>query len=190
MMKNKRIGLGITGSFCTFGELLPYAESLAKDNAVTSVLSYVVTRTDTRFYKASEFKRDLIKATKGAIIGTIVDAEPVGPKKMFDVFLIAPCTGNTLAKLAAGITDTPVLMAAKAHLRNGRPLVIAVSTNDALSNNAKNIGMLLNLRNVYFVPMKQDAPAAKERSVVADLSRLEEACESALAGIQLQPILL
>ena len=110
--------------------------------------------------------------------------------KLIDVFVIAPCTGNTLAKLAAGITDTPVLMAAKAHLRNGRPLVIAVSTNDALSGNAKNIGALLSTRNVYFVPMKQDAPMAKERSIVADLSMLEEACESALAGIQLQPILL
>ena len=189
-MRNIRIGLGITGSFCTFGELLPYAEQLAKDNTVTPVLSFNAAGMDTRFYKAADFKRDLVRITGGAVIETIVDAEPVGPKKLFDLFVIAPCTGNTLAKLAAGITDTPVLMAAKAHLRNGRPALLAVSTNDALSGGAKNIGALLNYRNIYFVPMRQDDCVKKERSVTADLSKLYAACEGALAGVQVQPILM
>ena len=190
MFTNKRIGLGITGSFCTLQELLPYAKILATGNTVTSVLSYSVAGFDTRFYKSCDFKRDIAAATGGAIIETIADAEPIGPKKLFDIMIIAPCTGNTLAKLCSGITDTPVLMAAKAHLRNDRPLVIAVSTNDALGLNAKNIGLLLSSRNIYFVPLRQDDPANKLRSAISDLSKLEDACQKALLGEQLQPILL
>ena len=189
-MKNHKIGLGITGSFCTFGEMLPYAEQLAKDNQITNILSYSVASYDTRFYKAADFRRDLVKATNGAVVDSIVAAEPIGPKKLLDLMIIAPCTGNTLAKLSLGITDTPVLMAAKAHLRNNRPVVVAVSTNDALAANAKNIGALLNTRNIYFVPMRQDDSIKKERSMVADLSKLMLTCKFALDGVQLQPVMM
>jgi len=188
-MTNKKIGVGICGSFCTFGKILPVIEDLARNNQVTAVLSYAAQSTDTRFYKAADFVLDVQKATGREAITTIAQAEQVGPQKLFDVFLIAPCTGNTMAKLRAGITDTPVLMAAKAHLRNGRPVVIAFSTNDALSAGAGNIGELLNRRNVYFVPFCQDDPINKPRSMAAHFDRCEQALDAALCGMQLQPII-
>ncbi|MCL2062098.1 MAG: dipicolinate synthase subunit B [Firmicutes bacterium] len=188
-MKGKTIGFGITGSYCTFATILPQISKLVKDNTVIPIFSASVANTDTRFYSAADFFQDVMRLTGRAPITSIVDAEPIGPSKILDVMVIAPCTGNSLAKLANSITDTPVLMAAKAHIRNDRPLVLGVSTNDALSGSAKNIGALLNYRNVFFIPMAQDDPAKKTRSVVADFSKTFDACEAALRGKQLQPVL-
>lgn len=190
MLKEKKIGLCITGSFCTFSELLPYVSDLCIDNDVTIIMSQNAFTTDTRFWDIEEYKRKLIDITKNPIIHTIVDAEPIGPKKMFDIMLIAPCTGNTLAKLNYGITDTAVTMAAKAHIRNGRPLAIAISTNDALGAAGQNIGAMLNKRNVYFVPMRMDDYDKKPRSMVADLSLIRATLDAALEDRQLQPIML
>lgn len=189
IMKNKKIGLCITGSFCTFSALLPVVEELCRDNSVTVIMSETAYSTDTRFWKIEEYRDRLRQITGNDIIHTIADAEPIGPKKMFDVMLIAPCTGNTLAKLNWGITDTAVTMAAKAHIRNGRPLVIAISTNDALGAAGQNVGMMLNKRNLFFVPFSQDDSIKKPRSMVADLSLCRSAAEAALEGVQLQPIL-
>ena len=189
-MTNKKIGIGICGSFCTFSKILPIIRDLAQDNQVTAVLSDAARSTDTRFYKAEDFVRDVTEATDREAITTIAQAEQVGPQKMFDVFMIAPCTGNTMAKLRLGITDTPVLMAAKAHLRNGRPVVIAFSTNDALSAAAGNIGELLNRKNIYFVPFGQDDHIEKHNSLVADMEKIEETLENALKGKQIQPLLI
>jgi len=187
-MTDKRIGFGITGSYCTFKEILPIIAQLAKHNTVTPVFSYSL-KYDTRFLGANDFYNEVTKAANGVKpLTTLVEVEPFGPKKLLDIMVIAPCTGNTLAKLANGITDTPVLLAAKAHLRNERPLVVAVSTNDALAANAKNIGTLLNTRNIYFVPMSQDDPIQKPRSVVADFSRVFDTAQLAFEGKQIQPI--
>ena len=152
-----KIGFGITGSFCTFGRVKNELEKMAEAGAdITPVFSFNTQITNTRFADAGEFVNEIEKICGKAGMKTIAQAEPVGPKALFDVMVIAPCTGNTLAKLCAGITDSPVLMAAKAHLRNERPLVISVSTNDALGINFKNIGYLMNMKNVYFVPFGQD----------------------------------
>ena len=187
MLKGKNIGYAITGSYCTFSQTLRELKKLAKDNTIIPIFSYSIAE-DTRFYKATAFNLEVEKICGRPAIKTIVDAEPIGPNKMLDVLIVAPCTGNTLAKLANSITDTPVVMAAKAHIRNNMPLVLAVSTNDALSGSAKNIGALLNYRNVYFVPMRQDDPIKKERSVVADLTQIPQTIELALQGKQIQPI--
>ena len=185
-----RIGVGICGSFCTFSQVLPMLEHLCRENRVTPVLSYAAAQYDTRFYRAEEFRAELVRITGEQPIDSIVDAEPIGPKHLFDVMLIAPCTGNTLAKLNLGIVDTPVLMAAKAHLRNGAPLVIAPSTNDALSNAAANIGMLMNKKNIYFVPFSQDDPDKKPRSMVARFGLCAKAVEYAMQGRQIQPMIM
>ena len=145
--------------------------------------------TDTRFGKADEINKRIEDICRKNIIHTITDAEPIGPKRMFDILIVEPCTGNTLAKLACGITDTAVTMACKSHIRNARPVLLAVSTNDALGNSAKNIGHLLNFKNFYFLPMRQDNSTAKPRSVVADFSLTQKAIESALKGEQIQPII-
>jgi len=188
-MKNKRIGLCITGSFCTHQSVLDVTKELSKHNTITPIISYSVRDFDTRFFKRQDFLQKLKEASNSnTVIDSIVEAEPIGPNKPFDIVVVAPCTGNTLAKLANGITDTPVLMAVKAHLRNGLPAVLSVATNDALSNNAANIGRLLNTRNIYFVPMLQDDSLKKPRSVVADLTLLEKTCQLALKNIQIQPI--
>ena len=186
-MKNKNIGFAITGSYCTFSLILKQLELFAKDNNVYPIFSYSVLE-DTRFFKADDFLKQVEKICGRKVIKSIVDAEPIGPQKKLNALVIAPCTGNTLAKLAHSITDTPVTMAAKAHIRNNKPLVLGVSTNDALSGAAKNIGMLLNYKNIFFVPMRQDDPINKERSVVADFSRTFDACSMALDNKQLQPI--
>ena len=188
-MKNKNIGFGITGSFCTFHRILPVMEELAKENQVYPVLSPAAREWDTRFFKASEFRAAVEGICQRGSITTVVQAEPIGPKKMFDIMVIAPCTGNTLAKLANGITDTPVLMAAKAHLRNGRPLVISVSTNDALGINLKNIGLLFNMKNIYFVPFGQDDPVKKPTSMIAHTGLIEDTLKEALEGRQIQPVI-
>ena len=190
-MENIRVGFAMCGSFCMFSrtlEELPHLTGSGFD--ITPIMSETVYNTDTRFGTAEEFRGILAETTGKKIIHSVAQAEPIGPKKLLDLLIIAPCTGNTLGKLAGGITDTAVTMAAKAHLRNKRPLLIAVSTNDALSASAKNIGALLNTKNVYFVPMRQDDPENKESSLVADMSMLLSASLSALEGKQLQPIFL
>ncbi len=189
-MTNQSIGICITGSFCTFSKVLPYIEGLAKTNSVTAVLSPASAETDTRFFLADDFKTRLTEITGHHLMTTITEAEQIGPKKLFDVLLVAPCTGNTMAKLAHNITDTPVLMAIKSQLRNERPVVLAFSTNDALGGAAANIGALMNRRNIYFVPFSQDDPSAKPRSAAAHFDRMEAAMDAALLGNQLQPILL
>ena len=156
---------------------------------ITPIMSETAYTTDTRFGAAEEFRRMMTEATGHEIIHSVTQAEPIGPKKLLDLLIIAPCTGNTLGKLAGGITDTAVTMAAKAHLRNKRPLLIAVSTNDALSASAKNIGVLLNTKNVFFIPMRQDDPENKETSLVADMGLLLPSALAALEGKQLQPLL-
>ncbi len=190
-LTGKRIGFAITGSFCTFDQILPVVEQLVKAGAeVTPILSYNASQLNTRFFAAAAFKRILQEMTGKDIIDDLVHAEPVGPKKMLDIVIIAPCTGNTLAKLALGVTDTPVVLAAKAHLRNAGPVLIAVSTNDALAANAKNLGLLLNTRHVYFVPYRQDDSKKKATSIVADMTMIPEAAQMALDGKQIQPVML
>lgn len=189
-MTGKTIGFAVTGSFCTFSQIIPVMESLAQNNRVIPVLSDMAYRTDTRFYQAEDFREAVRRACGNEIIHTIVEAEPVGPKKLFDIMVVAPCTGNTLAKLCAGVTDTPVLMAAKAHVRNDRPLAIAVSTNDALGAAARNIGELMNRRNLYFVPFRQDDYEKKPRSMVACMDLIESALDWAMQGVQVQPMVL
>lgn len=189
-MKNKNVGVAISGSFCTFSKLIPVLKELKEiGNNVQSILSYAVIDTDTRFYGAKQFHDDVEKITGNRPIKTIAEAEPIGPQSTLDLLIIAPCTGNTLAKLNNAITDTPVLMAAKAHLRNDKPVLIAVSTNDGLAANFKNIGELLNKKNIYFVPFFQDNHISKKFSLIADFDLLITAADAALEGKQLQPIL-
>jgi dipicolinate synthase subunit B len=190
-LAGKRIGFAVTGSFCTFAQILPEVAALVDAGAaVTPILSYNASRLDTRFFKAADFKRILKETTGHDIIDDLPRAEPIGPKKLLDLVVIAPCTGNTLAKLALGVTDTPVLLAAKAHLRNAAPVLIAVSTNDALAANAKNLGLLLNTRHIYFVPYRQDDSAKKCASIVADMALIPAAAALALDGRQMQPVML
>lgn len=185
------MGAVITGSHCTVGDVLPNLKRLADEGAeIIPIFSYTISETDNRFYEVKELEESIKGLTKSSIIRTIVEAEPIGPKKLLDVVLIAPCTGNTLAKLANGIIDTPALMAAKAHLRNQKPVVIAISTNDALGLNARNLGILLNSKDIYFVPFRQDAPFEKANSLVADMSLIVDTVEAALDGKQIQPLLL
>lgn len=185
-----RLGFAMCGSFCTFKLVLEELERLAKDYDITPIMSQGAAFTDTRFGKAEDFRRRVAEICGREPITTIADAEPIGPRALLDVLVIEPCTGNTLGKLANGITDTPVTMAAKAHLRNGRPLVLAVSTNDALGASARNIGTLINAKNIFFVPMRQDSPRGKPASLVADFSETAAAIKSALEGRQTQPLLL
>lgn len=190
-MNNVRVGFAMCGSYCTFARVIPIIEKLKSDGAdVTPIMSENVYCTDTRFGKAQEHINRIEDICNKKIISTIKDAEPIGPKKLLDILIIEPCTGNTLGKLANGITDTSVTMAAKAHLRNNRPVLIAVSTNDGLSTSAKNIGILHNCKNIYFVPYRQDDPLYKENSLVADFDRTIVAMHNALENRQLQPIIL
>jgi dipicolinate synthase subunit B len=190
-VKGKKIGFALTGSHCTLDEIVPQIQALVQAGAeIYPIFSTTVDLTDTRFGTAQKWKDAIKNCTNQAIISTIVGAEPIGPQKMLDVLVVAPCTGNTIAKLANGITDTPVLMAVKAHLRNQRPVVLAVSTNDGLSMNAQNIGLLLNSKNVYMVPFGQDNPQGKPNSLVANMSKIQETIEVAIEGKQIQPLLL
>lgn len=185
-----KIGMAMCGSFCTFSKAFEQMIKLKAAGAeLTPIMSYHAATLDTRFGTAEENIMTAENICGRGVINTIPLAEPVGPKKMFDLLIVCPCTGNTIAKLAAGITDTPVTMAVKSHLRNGRPVLIAAATNDALSASAKNIGTLLNIKNIYFVPFKQDDFVKKPRSAVADFSMIPEAAKAALNGRQLQPIL-
>ena len=190
LLQDKKIGFALTGSFCTFAKVMPELEKLISEGAdIMPVISEAVDKYDTRFGKADEWKSRIEGITGKKIIKTIVDAEPIGPKSLLDILIIAPCTGNTLGKIANGITDTPVTMAAKAHLRNGKPLVLAISTNDGLSANAKNLGLMLNAKNVYFVPFGQDDPVKKCNSLTANNELILPTILEALKGRQLQPIL-
>ena len=188
-MNKKKLGFALCGSFCTFDDVIPVIEELvAAGYEVCPIMSEYSYHTDTRFGKAQDFVARLEGITGNKVLHSIVETEPIGPKALFDLLVIAPCTGNTTAKLATGVNDTCVTMAAKSHLRNQRPVLIAVSTNDALSNSAKNIGSLLNYRHIYFVPMQQDAPTGKPRSIVASFADIPKAVELALKGEQMQPI--
>ena len=189
-MKKITIGFALTGSFCTFERSLKQMEELVnRGYDVLPVLSFHAASMDTRFMAAREVKERVTHITGHEAIETLAAAEPIGPKRMCDVYLIAPATGNSLAKLANGQFDTPALLGAKSHLRNERPLVLAVSTNDGLGAAAQNIGRLLQWRNVYFVPFGQDDPIKKPRSLVAEFEQIPRTVAAALAGIQLQPIL-
>lgn len=189
-MRNLTIGFAFTGSFCTFAPALAQLEALAENGPkIIPIMSFNAATIDSRFGKAEDFKARIREITGNEILDSIGGAEPIGPKKLLDLLIIAPCTGNTLAKIALGITDTPVTMAAKAHLRNARPLLIAIATNDALSANAKNLGVLLNTRNVFFVPFSQDDCWGKSTSIVADFSQLIPAAQHALEHKQLQPLI-
>ena len=186
-----KAGFAMCGSFCTFSKALNVMEKLVSDGYdVTPIMSDVAYATDTRFGKAEDFREKIKSITGKEIIHTIFEAEPIGPRKLLDVLVVCPCTGNTIGKIANGITDSAVTLAVKAHLRNERPVVIFVSTNDALGASAKNIGTLLNCKNIFFVPMKQDDYLNKPKSIVADFSRVGETLENALEGRQTKPILL
>lgn len=190
-MEHKRIGFALCGSFCTHAKAVAALEKVkARFGDITPIVSETTAALDTRFGNAHDLLRELERICDKRVIDTIPKAEPLGPRRELDALLICPCTGNTLGKLAAGIADTTVTLAAKAHMRNGRPLIIAVSTNDGLAASAKAIGALLDKKNVYFVPFRQDAPMEKPTSLVADFSMAADAVEAALAGRQLQPVLL
>lgn len=184
------IGFALCGSFCTFSSVFATMENLSHTHQLIPIFSHSAYTFDSRFGTAKEHIRRVTEICGREPLFTINQVEPIGPKQLLDILVIAPCTGNTLAKLAHGIADGPVTMAAKSHLRNGRPVVIAVSTNDALSGAAENIGRLLNRRNYYFVPFGQDDPEKKPNSMVADFTRLPQTIALAVNGKQLQPILL
>ena len=185
-----KIGFALCGSFCTFSKVFPVMEELAKYHTVTPIFSHTAATLDSRFGKAADFldKAEAICGT--APLLTIPEVEPVGPKKLFDILVIAPCTGNTLAKLSHSIADGPVTMAAKSHLRNGRPILLAVSTNDALAGAAENIGKLLGKKHYYFVPFGQDDPKNKPTSMVAHFEMIPAAVEAAAEGQQVQPLII
>ncbi len=185
------IGYAFCGSFCTLRASLSAMQTLvAAGEEIRPIISYNVKNTDTRFYRAEDFYRALTEAAGRPIIDTITEAEPLGPREPLELLIIAPCTGNTLAKLAHGITDTPVTMAAKAHLRAERPLLIAAATNDALSANLESIARLSMRKGVYFVPLRQDDPEKKPFSLVADFERIPEALAAARKGRQLRPLFI
>lgn len=189
--KSVRIGCAMTGSFCTFRKVFQAWQALAETGAaLTPIMSQAAYESDTRFYPVAEARRIFREICGREIWHTIVETEPIGPKKLLDLLIIAPCTGNTLAKLAAGIADTPVTLAAKSHLRNGRPVLIAPSTNDGLGRNAENLGKLQAMRDFYFVPYGQDAPEGKPASLVSYFDRIPEAARGALEGRQIQPLLI
>ena len=184
------IGFALCGSFCTYAKVFPLMEELARTHRVIPIFSQSSQEIDSRFGTAAEHLRTAEKICGCAPLLTIPEVEPIGPKKMLDALIIAPCTGNTLAKLAHSIADTPVTMAAKSHLRNGRPVIVAVSTNDGLAGAAENIGRLLSRKHYYFVPFRQDDPTNKPTSLVADFGKIPETLEAALEERQVQPILL
>lgn len=189
--KNLNVGFAITGSFCTFSKTIVQIKKLVKEGAnVIPIMSFNSYKLDTKFGEAKDFIKEIEEITGNKIIHKIEEAEPIGPKKLTDIMVVAPASGNTIAKLANGVNDTPVTMAVKSHLRNGNPVVVAISTNDALSGSAMNIGNLLNRNNYYFVPFRQDNPITKPRSIVFDPEYLLKTIEYAIKNEQIQPILL
>ncbi len=190
-LKGLKVGFCITGSFCTFDKVLIQLKKLVDEGAdVLPIFSYSVATTDTRFITAADFRKKVEDITGKKVIDNLVGAEPIGPKQLVDVIVIAPCTGNTLAKLVNGITDTPVLMAAKAQLRNQKPVVIAISTNDALGNNGRNLGHIMNVKNIFLVPFYQDDPLSKNNSLIADMDKIADTILLAIDKIQIQPLLV
>jgi dipicolinate synthase subunit B len=190
-VKDISVGFCLTGSFCTFDKVFLAIEKLVELGAIIMpIISNSVNSNDTRFIKAAETKRFLKLTTGRDAVNKIIDVEPIGPKVLLDIIVVAPCTGNTMAKIANGISDTPVTLAVKSHLRNDRPVLLAISTNDALSGNAKNLGLLLNVKNIFFVPMGQDNFKSKKTSVVADMSLIIDAVKLALEKKQIQPMLI
>ena len=191
-MSNETVGFALCGSFCTFKKVIPQMKRLVDEGyKVIPIMSHTAYTTDTRFGKAREFNEQIEEICKENIIYTISGAEPIGPKELLDALVIAPCTGNTLGKLANGISDTSVTLATKAHLRNRRPVIIAVSTNDALGASAKNIGLLMNSKNIYFIPMEQDDYINKPNSIESDFKYIPDTVREDLATKeQTQPILL
>ena len=192
MLKNLKIGLGITGSFCNFSKIKPEIDML-KESGVQEILpivSYSVIEETNRFSSPEKIITMLKEETENEIIDTLSKAEPLGPKDMVDVLVIAPCTGNTLAKFAQGVTDTPVLMALKSHIRNNKPVVLGVSTNDGLGANGENITKLLNMKNIYLIPVKQDDPDKKPKSLVYDYTKMIDTIEQAMDNKQIEPVLL
>lgn len=189
-LKGKKIGVAFTGSFCTFRRAFEDLRGLVEEGAeVQTIFSDASQSIDSRFGRADDFLAEAAQITGRPPIRTISQAEPIGPGSLLDILVILPCTGNTMAKLANGITDSPVLMAAKAHLRNEKPLVLSISTNDALGMNMKNIGLLLNAKHIYFVPFGQDNPVKKPNSMVAHTEFLVPVIQAALEGRQYQPII-
>ena len=189
-MNKTRLGFALCGSFCTHKKVLQALRDLSGTYDIIPIVSETAAATDTRFGTGADFLREIEAITGRSPIRSVAEAEPIGPKALLDVLVIAPCTGNTAAKLAHGITDTAVTMAAKAHLRNGRPVVLAIASNDGLSAGAGNIGALLNRKNYYFVPFGQDDALAKPCSLMADFGQIAPTVEAALSGKQLQPVLL
>lgn len=184
------IGFAMCGSFCTFQQVFPVMEVVASIHQVTPIFSYASQITDSRFGCAREHMQRAEEICGRSCLCTLAQVEPIGPKKILDALVIAPCTGNTLAKLAHSIADTPVTLGAKSALRNGLPILVAISTNDALAGAAENIGKLLGRKNYYFVPFGQDDPQKKPTSIVADFTKIPQALEAALGGRQIQPIIL
>ena len=184
------VGFAMCGSFCTFEKVFPVMAQLAQDHDIIPIFSQASCCTDSRFGSAQEHIQKAADICGKKPLNTIAQVEPIGPKKLLDALVIAPCTGNTLAKLAHSIADGPVTMAVKSHLRNGKPVLVAVSTNDALAGAAENIGKLLSRKHYYFVPFGQDDASGKPASMVADFSQIPQALEEALCGRQIQPILL
>lgn len=186
-----RIGCAMTGSFCTFAQVLAMLERLKGLGAdLYPILSFNAAKLDTRFMKAAELQQRLCEISGRCVMDSIVQVEPIGPKKLLDLVLVAPCTGNSMAKIANGVCDTPVTLAVKSHLRNGRPVVIAPSSNDALAMNAANLGRLMASRHFYIAPFGQDAPEGKPTSMVAKWDLVPEACAAALEGKQMQPMIV
>ena len=192
MLENLNIGLGITGSFCNFPKIKGLIDDLKKEKVarIIPIVSSVTKTYDTRFFVKENFLEMLEKETSEKIIDNIVDAEPLGPKDMIDIMIIVPCTGNTVAKLASGITDSAVLMATKGHIRNNKPVVIGISTNDGLGANFKNIGLLYDTKNFYFVPFSQDDYKKKPKSLVLDYSKVMDTIKLSRQGEQIQPLLV
>ncbi len=184
------VGFALCGSFCTYAQVFPVMEQLAEEYRLVPIFSAASAGTDSRFGKSADFMQQAEEICQCPPLTDIPQVEPIGPKKLLDLLLIAPCTGNTLAKLAHGIADGPVTMAAKSHLRNGRPVVIALSTNDGLSGAAENIGRLLGRKHYYFVPFRQDDWEKKPWSLVAEFDSIPETVKAALQGRQIQPMLL
>ena len=191
-MSKETVGFALCGSFCTFKKVIPQMKKLVDEGyKIIPIMSPTAYSTDTRFGKAEDFNKEIEEICNEKIIYTISGAEPIGPKELLDVLVIAPCTGNTLGKLANGISDTSVTLATKAHLRNQRPVIIAVSTNDALGTSARNIGTLINSKHIYFVPMRQDDYINKPNSIVADFKYIPDTVREVLeTQTQPQPILL
>lgn len=190
-LNNKKIGFAITGSCCNFKEVKSVLESLKEAGVkeILPIVSYSTKDMNTRFYKGKDFVKMVEETTGNKVVDTIEKAEPIGPKEMVDIIVVCPCTGNTLAKLANGITDTPVLMAVKGHIRNNKPVVIGVSTNDGLGVSLKNIGIVLNTKNMYFIPFRQDDFKSKPKSLVLDYNYIIDTIKLAFEGKQIQPVL-